>query len=323
MKTILVTGGAGYVGSHACKILAQSGYKPITFDNLSTGFKSSVKWGPLIEGDLHQTELLVKTFEIYEPSAVIHFAASAYVGESVENPFKYYLNNVGGTLSLLNAMTEVGIKNIVFSSTCATYGTPDVPSIDELCAQSPINPYGQSKLMIEKILSDMSQRGQMNHICLRYFNAAGADGDGEIGERHDPETHLIPLAIRSALWGAQMKIFGADFATPDGSAVRDYVHVEDLGRAHVLAVEKLFAGGKSDFYNLGTGNGTSVLQIIDGLRRLGLSVKYEYANRRDGDPAYLVANASKANSELGWQPSYQNIDNILTTAVEWHKKNPK
>jgi UDP-glucose-4-epimerase GalE len=318
VKNILVTGGAGYVGSHTCKLLAVAGYEPITFDNLSTGFKSSVKWGPLIVGELSQTELLVKSFEKYEVVAVIHFAASSYVGESVANPFKYYLNNVGGTISLLDAMTTVGLKDIVFSSTCATYGTPEVKLISESCSQLPINPYGQSKLMIEKILDDMSRKNEISHICLRYFNAAGADKDCEIGERHDPETHLIPLAIRSALGGPILKVFGTDFLTPDGTAVRDYVHVEDLGNAHILAVEKLLAGGLSDFYNLGTGTGTSVLQIIDSLKRLGLPVKHVDARRREGDPAYLVANANKANSDLNWQPIYNKIDDLLTTAIRWH-----
>ena len=321
MKKILVTGGAGYVGSHACKLLAQSGYEPITFDNLSTGHESSVKWGPLIKGDLQQSELLVKTIQQYEPIAVVHFAASSYVGESVGNPFKYYLNNVGGTVSLLNAMTVIGLKSIVFSSTCATYGTPDVKLISEVCPQLPINPYGQSKLMIEKILGDMANKNQINHISLRYFNAAGADKDGEIGERHDPETHLIPLAIRSALGGSILKIFGTDFNTPDGTAVRDYIHVEDLGRAHILALERLLGGGSSEYFNLGTGQGTSVRQIIEGLDRLGIPVKAINAERREGDPAYLVADASKACQSLGWVPHYQSIDALLETALVWHQKN--
>ena len=321
MKKILVTGGAGYVGSHACKLLAQSGYEPITFDNLSTGHASSVKWGPLIQGDLHETALLVKTIEQYEPIAVVHFAASSYVGESVANPFKYYLNNVGGTVSLLQAMTTTGLKNIVFSSTCATYGTPDVQLISETCPQLPINPYGQSKLMIEKILGDLANKDQIHHISLRYFNAAGADKDGEIGEHHDPETHLIPLAIRSALGGAVLKVFGTDFSTPDGTAVRDYIHVEDLGRAHILAVERLLNGGSSDYFNLGTGRGTSVRQIIEGLEHLGVPVQAINAERREGDPAYLVADASKASHVLGWKPQYQSIDALLATALAWHKKN--
>ena len=320
MKKILVTGGAGYVGAHACKLLAQSGYEPITYDNLSTGHESSVKWGPLIKGDLHETALLIKTIEQHDPVAVVHFAASSYVGESVSNPFKYYLNNVGGTLSLLNAMTTTGLKNIVFSSTCATYGTPDVQLISEACPQLPINPYGQSKLMIEKILGDLASKEQIQHISLRYFNAAGADKDGEIGERHDPETHLIPLAIRSALGGAVLKIFGTNFGTPDGTAVRDYIHVEDLGRAHILAVERLLNGSHSDYFNLGTGRGTSVRQIIEGLEHLGVPVRAVNAERREGDPAYLVADASKAHQLLGWEPQYQSIDALLNTALAWHKK---
>lgn len=307
------------MGSHACKLLAQSGYEPITFDNLSTGHESSVKWGPLIKGDLHDGELLLKTIKQYEPIAVVHFAASSYVGESVANPYKYYMNNVGGTISLLSAMTAASLRNLVFSSTCATYGTPDVKLIGEACTQSPINPYGQSKLMIEKILGDMASKGQINHISLRYFNAAGADKDGEIGERHDPETHLIPLAIRSALGGSTLKVFGTDFNTPDGTAVRDYIHVEDLGRAHILAVERLLDGGNSDYINLGTGCGTSVRQIIEGLKHLNMPVKAVNAERREGDPAYLVADASKAKQLLGWTPQYQGIDALLETALLWHK----
>jgi len=322
MTRILVTGGAGYVGSHTCKNLSKQGLEPITFDNLSTGHESSVKWGPLIRGDLSQTELLIKTLEKYRPNTVIHFAGSAYVGESVANPFKYYWNNVQGTLSLLSAMSTAGIKNIIFSSTCATYGSPDVSLIKEECPQIPINPYGYSKLFIERILGDMSSRGQINHVCLRYFNAAGADKDVEIGELHDPETHLIPLAIRSGFKGGDvLKIFGVDFATPDGTAVRDYVHVEDLAEAHIQAVKYLNTGAPSDYFNLGTGNGSSVREIVEGLRRIGVDVRFTDAARRSGDPAFLVADPQKANKVLGWRPIYKNIDDILRTAVKWHLKN--
>jgi len=300
--------------------LAEAGYEPVTFDNLSTGHESAVKWGPLIKADLNQGDVLIKTLDRYQPVAIIHFDASAHVGDSVTNPFKYYLNNVGGSISLFNAMITVGFKNLVFSSTCATYGTPDLQSINELCPQFPINPYGQSKLMIEKIIGDMALKEQIKYICFRYFNAAGADRFGEIGESHEPETHLIPLAIRSGLGGPPLKIFGTDFATPDGTAVRDYVHVEDLGRAHVLAVEHLLSDGKSDYFNLGTGSGSSIRQIIEGLKRLGIVARTVDAARREGDPAYLVADVSKANHVLGWQCTYKNIDDLLSTAVEWHKK---
>ena len=320
MKKILITGGAGYIGSHACKLIAASGYEPICFDNLSTGHADFVKWGPLVIGDLLDIELLTKVLRLHQPSAVIHFAASAYVGESVLNPFKYYRNNVGGTLSLLESMRAADVKNIVFSSTCATYGVPNLESIKEDCIQNPINPYGQSKLMIEKILSDLASKNQIAQVSLRYFNAAGADQEVQIGEKHFPETHLIPLAINSALGGEELNIFGADFKTPDGTAVRDYIHVEDLGRAHILALEHLLAGGNSECINLGTGLGSSVLQIVSALQNLGLKVNFRMAPRREGDPDFLVANASKAHTLLNWQPKYKKIDDILRTAIAWHTK---
>jgi len=320
MKNILVTGGAGYVGSHTCKLLASSGYVPITYDNLSTGYADAVKWGPLVQGDLRDTQKLAATLREFQPLAVIHFAASSYVGESVSNPFKYYQNNVGGTLSLLEAMRTQNVDKIVFSSTCATYGTPDLKTIDEGCPQNPINPYGQSKLMIEKILNDLAHQGQISQISLRYFNAAGDDKDGEIGERHDPETHLIPLAIRSALGGPVLKVFGTNFDTPDGTAVRDYIHVEDLGSAHLLAVEHLMSGARSDCINLGTGMGHSVRQIISSLNDLGLKVCSVDAQKREGDPAYLVANCLKAKAVLNWEAQYTNIGAILETAIRWHQQ---
>jgi UDP-arabinose 4-epimerase len=323
MKTILVTGGAGYIGSHTCKLLSKSGYEPITYDNLSTGYAEAVKWGPLIEGDLHDKEKLSDTLSKYRPSAVIHFAASAYVGESVANPFHYYQNNLGGTLSLLQVMRAQEIDMIVFSSTCATYGAPNIKTINEGCPQNPINPYGQSKLMIEKILFDLAEKGELKQISLRYFNAAGDDRDGEIGESHDPETHLIPLAIQSAFGGPELKIFGTDFDTPDGTAVRDYIHVEDLGRAHIAALEYLLGGGRSDFINLGTGKGHSVREITTTLRRLGVPVRASDAPRRSGDPAYLVADPSRAEEVLNWKAQYISIDEIIKTAIKWHKKSYK
>lgn len=316
---ILVTGGAGYVGSHACKLLHKAGYEPISYDNLSTGYASAVKWGPLIEANLQNTDALINALKQYQPEAIIHFAASAYVGESVMNPLKYYQNNVGSTLSLLKAMSITGQRKIVFSSTCATYGTPELSVISEACPQLPINPYGQSKLMIEKILSDMAAANLIDQISLRYFNAAGADSDGEIGERHDPETHLIPLAIRSAMGGPPLKVFGADFPTLDGTAVRDFVHVEDLGRAHILALERLLSGRYSDFINLGTGQGTSVREIINTLIKLGIDVKSVDAPRRMGDPPYLVADSAKAKLVLNWTPVYK-IEKLLSTAISWHQQ---
>lgn len=320
MTAILVTGGAGYIGSHTCKLLASSGYRPICYDNLSTGYADFVKWGPLEVGDLHDTAKLMSVMKAYQPVAVIHFAARAYVGESVENPFKYYKNNVGGTLSLLEAMRATGVKPIVFSSTCATYGIPDDKTIREDCPQNPINPYGRTKLVIEMMLRDLSSRGEINQISLRYFNAAGADKDGEIGEKHDPETHLIPLAIRAGMGGRPLSIFGTDFPTPDGTCVRDYIHVEDLASAHLAAVQHLLAGGDSDFFNLGTGRGNSVREIVDALRGLGIPVVANEIGRREGDPAYLVADAAKAKVILKWQPRYMDIKDTLATAIAWHKK---
>ncbi len=318
---ILVTGGAGYIGSHTSKSLAANGFEPICYDNLSTGHREFVKWGPLVVGNLHDTNLLVKIMQQYKPAAVIHFAASAYVGESVTDPFKYYQNNVGGTLSLLEAMQKTNIRKIVFSSTCATYGMPNPNHhlIDEDCPQSPINPYGQSKLMIEKILNDLAKQNKISQISLRYFNAAGASKDGEIGEKHDPETHLIPLAIESALKGNLLYIYGSDYPTPDGTAIRDYIHVEDLADAHIRAVETILIKTKSEFINLGTGKGFSVSEIIRALDSLGLHVNFKNTNRREGDPAYLIASANKAMQLLNWKPKYTQIEDILKTAINWHK----
>lgn len=320
-KPILVTGGAGYIGSHTSKRLAAQGFEPICYDNLSTGHREFVKWGPLETGDLHDTALLVKILEKYKPAAIIHFAASAYVGESVVNPFKYYRNNVGGTLSLLEAMQKTNTRAIVFSSTCATYGMPNLDLIDEGCPQLPINPYGQSKLMIEKILIDLAHQNKISQISLRYFNAAGADRDAEIGEKHDPETHLIPLVIQSALRNSLLKIFGTDFPTLDGTAVRDYIHVEDLADAHIKAVKSIQTGIRSECINLGTGKGYSVNQVIQAIQELGYKVNYENTHRRQGDPAYLVADSRKAMELLNWQPYYTNIKEILRTAITWHKAN--
>jgi UDP-glucose-4-epimerase GalE len=320
MKTVLVTGGAGYIGAHTCKGLFNAGYNPITYDNLSTGHKEFVKWGELVVGDLHDTEKLTKILMKYKPMAVIHFAASAYVGESVENPFKYYRNNVGGTLSLIEAIISAQVKHLVFSSTCATYGVPNKELIDELTPQEPINPYGRSKLIIEQILQDLSLRNQINYVALRYFNAAGADKDAEIGEWHEPETHLIPLAIRSASGGAKLKVFGTDFPTPDGTAVRDYIHVEDLADGHIRALEYLIAGGLSGAVNLGTGRGSSVAEVIKNLQEIGIDVAFEDAPRRPGDPAFLVADNSKAARLLGWSASNSGIKKTLNSALVWHQK---
>ena len=320
MKKILITGGAGYIGSHTCKLIASSGYEPICFDNLSTGHKDFVKWGPLITGDLRDFKLLKDTFYKFKPEAVIHFAGSSLVAESVSNPLKYYDNNVGSTLSLLNAMKCANVKNIVFSSTCATYGADTNNPIDESFPQKPINPYGASKLMIEIILNSLANTKEINHISLRYFNAAGADKNNEIGEKHNPETHLIPLAINSALGGDKLKVFGNDFPTKDGTAIRDYIHVEDLASAHIKALEYIIDSGKSDFINLGTGEGYSVKEILTTLKDLGLNPSIIQSPRRIGDPAVLIANANKAKDILNWKPNY-NLKEILASAKAWHSKN--
>lgn len=321
-KTVLVTGGAGYIGSHTCKLLAKSGYLPVVLDNLVYGHRSFVKWGPLVEGDISDQSILSDIFIKYKPCGVIHFAAYAYVGESVINPAKYYINNVSGTLTLLEAMRASSCKNIVFSSTCATYGLPSSIPIKEEDPRVPINPYGKSKLMIEQILKDYDLAYGLKHIALRYFNAAGADIDGELGEDHIPETHLIPLAIYTLLGKTQqLEIFGTDYPTPDGTAVRDYIHVEDLAKAHLLSLEMLVAERKSDAFNLGTGLGVSVQQVIDSLRIVsGKNLFVSYGDRRAGDPPELVADPAKAKSVLGWQAHYTDLSDIMESAWKWHQK---
>jgi UDP-glucose-4-epimerase GalE len=321
MEKIFITGGAGYIGSHTCKALKQSGYLPVAFDNLSSGHASFVKWGPLIVGDVLDTVALTNAMIAHQPAAVIHFAGSAYVGESVSQPQKYYKNNVAGALSLTEAMHLAGLTKLVFSSTCAIYGNSSVANINEDDKPLPINPYGRSKLMVEQIFNDLSSSGEFRFVALRYFNAAGADTECEIGEAHDPEPHLIPLAIRSARPDAStLKVFGQDFPTPDGTAIRDYIHVEDLAKAHILALDYLLSGKNSISLNIGTGRGTSVLEIINCLKALGLDVRSEVAPRRDGDPGYLVANADKARKILGWTPDFTDIKEILKTAIKWHAK---
>lgn len=319
---ILVTGGAGYIGSHACKALSRAGYLPVTYDNLVHGHASAVKWGPLERGDILDRGRLDVVISQYQPSAIMHFAAFAYVGESVTDPGKYYRNNVAGSLNVLEAARDYGIDQLVFSSTCATYGVPDRLPITEDTLQTPINPYGASKLMVERMMSDFGAAHGLRSVILRYFNAAGADPDNEIGERHDPETHLIPLVLDAASGRrAQVTVFGTDYDTPDGTCIRDYIHVSDLADAHVRAIDLLGTGAASRVFNVGTGHGYSVRQVIDAVSRIaGSTVPVEYGSRRAGDPAALVSDASRARDELGWEPRMPGLDQIVSTAWAWHQR---
>ena len=320
--SILVTGGAGYIGSHAAKALARAGYEPVTYDNLGRGHRAAVKWGPLVEGDLADRALLVETLRRHNIAAVMHFAAFAYVGESVTEPERYFRNNVANSLVLLEAMGEAGVGRIVFSSTCATYGLPEKMPIAEDTPQRPVNPYGESKLMIERMLYWLGQARGLGSAALRYFNAAGADPDGEIGEEHDPETHLIPLVLQTALGQrAGVEIFGTDYPTPDGTAVRDYIHVHDLAEAHVLALAHLLKGGSSLALNLGTGQGHSVRAVIDAAERVtGRPIARRETARRSGDPPTLVADARAAQAALGWTPRLSGLDEIVASAWRWHTR---
>jgi len=319
-KCVLVTGGAGYIGSHACKALAQAGYQPVTYDNLVYGHPWAVRWGPLEQGDIADRSLLDTVIARYQPVAVMHFAAYAYVGESVSDPGKYYRNNVAGTLTLLEAVRDHGIGQFIFSSTCATYGTPQQVPIGEHHPQNPINPYGASKLMIERMLQDFEAAHGLRYTALRYFNAAGADPDGELGEEHAPETHLIPLAILAALGrGPTLGIFGTDYPTADGTAIRDYIHVTDLADAHVKALNHLQQGGASAAFNLGTGRGYSVKEVVDTVAAVsGKPVPVRETARRSGDPAILVADAQYGMEILQWQPNHSELAHIVDTAWRWH-----
>ena len=322
MKSILVTGGAGYIGSHTALALAEAGYRPVVYDNLSHGHRWAVQWGPLIEGDLSDREKLIATIREFDISAVLHFASFIFVGESMSDPGKYFANNVGGTLSLLEAVRATGIKHLVFSSTAATYGMPEIVPITEDAPKEPINTYGDSKLMAEKLLYWYDQIFGIRSVALRYFNAAGADPEARIGEAHDPETHLIPL-ILDAVSGrrSHIGVYGTDYPTPDGTAIRDYIHVCDLATAHVRALEYLVAGGTSTAVNLGTGTGYSVEEVIASVERItGLPVPKRYEDRRAGDPPSLVANAERGAKLLDWKPEHSDIDTIVRSAWRWHQR---
>ncbi len=324
MKEILVVGGAGYIGSHMCKYLARKGYLPVVLDNLSLGHRQAVQWGPLYEGNMDDQALLEKIFTTHEIKAVMHFAAFCYVGESVEKPLKYYQNNISSTLGLLASMLAHGVDKLIFSSTCATYGEPEFLPITEEHPQNPINPYGRSKLMMEQIFADLEVSDDLQTVCLRYFNAAGADPEGELGEDHDPETHLLPLVLQTALGQRdELTVFGNDYPTEDGTCIRDYIHITDLAQAHFLSLQHLLDGGGSKKYNLGNGNGYSILDVLETAGQVtGREIPYRFAARRPGDPAALVGAAAKATEELGWKPLYGNLEVILETAWSWLKNHP-
>jgi UDP-glucose 4-epimerase len=320
---VLVVGGAGYIGSNMTAMLAKAGHNPIVFDNLSKGHRGAAKDAKLIEGDMADFDLLVKTFSENDIEAVMHFAALIEVGESVAQPLKYYHNNTSNTQNLLAAMQECKVEKFVFSSTAAVYGMPQEMPITENCPTKPINPYGESKYASERMLHFQSQTGKLRYAVLRYFNAAGAGNDGTLGEDHQPESHLIPLIIQAALGKRDnISIFGTDYDTPDGTCVRDYIHIEDLCRAHLLALDKLSTEPEL-IYNLGNGTGYTVRQVIETVKEVcGKDFKVVETDRRPGDPAYLTADASKAKNELGWVPQIPELEKIVETAWKWHSSNP-
>jgi len=325
MTQILVTGGAGYIGAHTVKRLVRAGYETVVLDNLSTGHRDFARWGAFIQGDVRDAALLDRIFATREIAAVVHFAAKSQVGESVREPLDYYDNNLAGAVELLAAMRRHGVGVIVFSSTCAVYGPP----FDGLLAEDhpllPISPYARSKRMIEAILEDCGRAYGLKSVCLRYFNAAGADPEAEIGERHIPETHLIPIVLQAALGQREgLSVFGEDYDTPDGTAIRDYIHVQDLADAHILALRRLFEGGPcAAAYNLGNGRGHSVRQVIEAARAVtGRDIPVRMAPRRAGDSPRLVGSAARARAELGWSPRFTDIREIIATAWEWHRREP-
>jgi UDP-glucose-4-epimerase GalE len=319
---VLVTGGAGYIGSHTAKFLAHAGFQPIVVDNLQRGHREAVKWGPLIQADVADRKALESVFERYHIEAVFHFAAFAYVGESMRAPDLYFRNNVVSTLNLLDVMRTRGVDKIVFSSTCATYGNPVRIPIDEGHPQQPVNPYGESKRMVERLLHWYGCAYGLHWIALRYFNAAGADPEGELGENHDPEMHLIPLAIDAATdSGKPLEIYGTDYDTPDGTAIRDYLHVTDLAAAHLAALRYVDAGGASTAFNLGTGRGYSVREVTAMVERVaGRKLLVRETGRRAGDPPCLIADATKSANVMRWLPQHSGLEEIVQTAWNWKNK---
>lgn len=321
-KPVLVTGGAGYIGAHVCKALAGAGFLPIAFDNLVRGHAGAVRWGPLAVGDTLDRAALDDVLRIHRPAAVVHLAALAYVGESMADPGRYFRANVVGTLTLLEAMRDHGVRDLVFSSTCATYGVPAALPITEATPTAPINPYGASKLMAEQMIADFGAAHGLRWTVFRYFNAAGADPGGEAGESHDPEPHLVPLAIDAALGRRDaFTILGTDYPTPDGSCVRDFIHVSDIAEAHLLALAALAGGRSRGLYNLGSGTGHSVRAVLAEIERApGRTIRRIEGQRRPGDPPLLVAVAAKAAAELGWRPRWSDLATIIDTAVAWHRR---
>jgi len=319
---ILVTGGAGFIGSHVAKALKEAGHDPVVLDNLSAGKQEAVKWGSLVQAELADTANVAQILKDNAIEAVIHLAGSIEVGESVTNPLKYYRNNSAATISLLEAMQMAEVEKIVFSSTAAVYGNPQTESIAEDHPKNPVNPYGRSKWMIEQILQDIAATGKLQYVALRYFNAAGSDPEEEVGENHNPESHLIPRACMAILGKVPaLTVFGNDWPTPDGTPIRDYIHVSDLATAHVKAVEYLVKNGKSRAFNVGTGNGLSVHAVLDAIEKAAAKpVPYSVGPRRDGDPKILVADATAAKEILGWQPVHSSLEEICTTAWKWQVK---
>lgn len=322
MKSILITGGAGYIGSHVCKALKHAGYEPITFDNLSHGHPWAVKWGPLFKGDLHSCDDLDQVFSTYDIQAVIHMAGSIHLRESLTNPFNHYHNNISGTLFLLNAMVKHEIKTLVYSSSAAVYAPPEYIPMDESHPKRPCNPYGKTKWMIEQIIKDFENAHGLNSLALRYFNASGADIEGEIGEAHDPETHLIPRILLTACGKQKVfTLFWDQHNTPDGSAIRDFIHVSDLAEAHVKSMEWILTHKKSDIFNLGTGLGYSVLEVIQKARKItGCEIPVKVLSQKIAESPSLVANSSYAQKNLNWKPKFSDLETILQTAWAWHHK---
>ncbi|ANT50866.1 UDP-glucose 4-epimerase GalE [Mesorhizobium amorphae] len=316
-RPILVTGGAGFIGSHTCKLLSAAGYLPVVYDDLSRGNEKSVAWGPLVVGDIRDGEALRQAIATYRPKAIIHFAALAYVGESVREPAEYYSTNVAGTIAVLDAARAGSIQNVIFSSSCATYGVPEALPVRETSSQNPISPYGRTKLMGEQIIGDYAVAYGMKYAILRYFNACGADPDGELGEWHSPETHLVPRVLMAASGMIdEIEVFGTDYDTSDGTCVRDYIHVSDLARAHLKALMHLEAGGENLSVNLGTGRGVSIKEILQAVSRMtSKSVPAVYRTKRPGDPAELYADPVNAREHLGFVPELSDIDTIVRTAA--------